>query len=478
MVNGKQGARRDGVFSAARALVHEELELFVAAGQQLDEIYSEELVREDDFPLGPGEKYAAEETPEGVRLKRLGVAAKCFRFPESHPYDNHFDFEGIGPIEDRKQAARMGILVMLAAADPDKGEVITPAMGVLANTPFEIEGEGRLPGIRGSHWLSWNETGWDDYNEPSPRVLKRLREAIDIVRHGSLDAVRKSRIPSGDGRPCDKPGLNPFDEAHRSLYDIIRHVSVFRENSTQWLQTQLLCVEPERQETLDWLIEYTRDWWATWTKLVSRTRDALTGLELKELEELVSDALGGVARLHVIFQEPVFYMDHEQPGDHLFRPMGVLGCRRDNDRYPISNYPRDQIDEALKPIGLLIERLSIYIDGSVVVEQPVVKKPKRKRSRSEIAHDEIKLALYLDENPRSNREEAAEYMGLSEGTISGSRAWKNHTKKKREAQQEARPSQFDNFDSLADPDSANIRSADGGKASSHRSISASNARRQ
>ncbi len=320
MVTGKHGARRDEVCSAARALVQEELELFEAAGQQLDAIYSEEMVREDDdFPLGPGERYAAKETPESVRLKRLGVAAKCFRFPESHPYDNHFDFEGIGPIEDRKQAARMGILVMLAAGDPDKGGVITPAMGVLANTPFEIKGKDRLPGIGGSQWLSWNETGWDDYNEPSPRVLKRLREAIDIVRHGSLDAARKSRIPSGDGRPCDQPGLNKYDEADRALRDVKRYVGHFRSSIEQWRIEWPYRFVDERRQELDEIKLLNRPWWQTWSDVLKRAREAVRALELQELTDLKQQALDGLMVIADIYSEPLFYLDHEEPGDHIYR---------------------------------------------------------------------------------------------------------------------------------------------------------------
>ncbi len=367
MVTGKHGARRDEVCSAARALVQEELELFEAAGQQLDEIYSEELVREDDdFPLGPGEKYAAEETPEGTRLKRLGVAAKCFRFPESHPYDNHFDFEGIGPIEDRKLAARMGILVMLAAGDPDKGEVITPAMGVLANTPYAIKSEDRLPGIGGSQWLFWNETGWDDYKEPSPRVLKRLRDAIDIVRHGSLDAARKSRIPSGDGRPCDQPGLNPYDELDRSLRDLLRHVDVFDGNASQWLETHQYDFGQKRDEQRDWLLDYTRQWWRTWEPAVKRLRNALSNVQRPELKDLNTEGLMALGKLNRIFSAPIMYMAHEEPGDHLLvRPLSVLGFQREDDRFLVSNYPSEQVSEAVRPIQRFLEALALFLEQEV-----------------------------------------------------------------------------------------------------------------
>ncbi len=214
MVSAAHSSDRDDVFQIARSLVREEWDLFVRAGQQIDEIYCEELVgRDDEIPLGPCERYAVKETFEFLRFKRLATAVQCFRYPQNHEFDNHLDFESNAPVEERKQSARRAILVMLAAADPEKGQVITDGMGVLANTPYEIEGDGELPEFGGSSWIPWAEDGWDEQNEPSPSVLKRLRNAIDVVRYGSVQGARQSRIPTGDGRPCDEPGLNRFDEA-------------------------------------------------------------------------------------------------------------------------------------------------------------------------------------------------------------------------------------------------------------------------
>lgn len=487
---------RDEVMRDARELVRDERDLFIKAGQQIDEIYSEELVRqdEDEIPLGPGERYAVEETFEGLRLLRLGVAAKCFRFPESHPDDNHFDFEGIGPIEDRKQAARMGILVMLAAADADKAQVITEEMGVLANIPYVIEGDGDLPAFGGSCWLSWIEKGWEDTNEPSPRVLKRLKSAIDFVRHGSLEAAQNSRVPSGDGRPCDKPGLNPHDELHRALRDLLRHVLVFDGNAAQWLETHQYDTGKELQQQRAWLLTNTRQWWETWIPAVKRVRDAIPNVQRSELKDFNAETLMALAKLNGIFYEPVGYLPHEQPGDHLLvRPLSVLGFQREDDRSLVSNYPRERVREAVGPIQRHLETLALFLDqeGEMhhianpesIVEpsskpaREMAKKPKRKRTRAEKVHDEAELALYLDDNPEATRDEAAAHMGLSGGTISNSPVWKSNRKKLKAARNEARPSQYEDFDQLADPESANIRSSDGGKAPALGSISASNARR-
>ena len=311
---------RDGVFHIARALVREESDLFANAGQQLDEIYSEQLVcRDDEIPLGPGEKYAVEETFEFQRFKRLAFAVQCFMYPQNHVYDNHLDFEGNAPVEERKQSARRAILVMLAAADPDKEQVVTNEMGVLANTPYEIEVDGDLPEFGGSSWIAWAEDGWDEKNEPSPRVLKRLRHAIDVVRHGSVKSARQSRIPTGDGRPCNEPGLNRFDEAERAIRDVQRFVKHFFYAVDQWRKEWHYRHDQSIREDLDFIRIDNRIWWAKWSGVMLRARQAVQLIDLQELTIAKQKAFDALAAINDQYQEPVFYSDHEEPGDHIFR---------------------------------------------------------------------------------------------------------------------------------------------------------------
>ncbi|MGJ8635580.1 MAG: hypothetical protein ACSHX5_01860 [Phycisphaerales bacterium] len=475
---------RDDVFQIARSLVREEWDLFVRAGQQIDEIYCEELVgRDDEIPLGPCERYAAEETFEFLRFKRLATAVQCFRYPQNHEFDNHLDFESNAPVEERKQSARRAILVMLAAADPEKGQVITDEMGVLANTPYEIEGDGELPEFGGSSWIPWAEDGWDEQNEPSPSVLKRLRNAIDVVRYGSVQAARQSRIPTGDGRPCDEPGLNRFDEAERSVRDVMRFVQHFVYCLDQhWKDWRYRYEEATRIE-LDAIRLENRNWWAKWSGVLMRAREAIRVIDLPEIAGAKQAAFDALTIIHDEYQEPVFYSDHEQPGDHILR----AAMNRGQDQVIADR--RARLNQAFKDLEPLCRGCRLYIDqppkGDQTAdlpdpdsEQQIEAKPKSKRrSEQERRQDDLAIAQYLADHPEATRNDLVSHTGLSAGTISQSPAWKRFKLIQKNARKEARPEECESFDSFADPDSAQIRSSDGGRASSMNKIKASNARR-
>lgn len=484
MVTVDHSSRRDGVFHIARALVKEESDLFANAGQQLDEIYSEQLVcRDDEIPLGPGEKYAVEETFEFLRFKRLAFAVQCFMYPQNHEYDNHLDFEGNAPIEERKQSARRAILVMLAAADPEKGQVVTKSMGVLANTPYEIESDGDFPEFGGSSWIAWAEEGWDEQNEPSPRVLKRLKHAIDVVRHGSVKAARQSRIPTGDGRPCDERGLNRFDEAERSIRDVQRSVQHFFYALDQWRKEWHYRHDQSRREDLDFILIDNRTWWAKWSGVMLRARQAVELIDLQELSNAKQKAFDALAVINDQYQEPVFYSDHEEPGDHIFR----AAMNRGQDE--LIEDRKTRLNQAFKDLEPLCSGCRLYIDQPPKgdqrtdvphpdSEQQIEAKPKSKRrSEQERRQDDIMIATFLADHPEATRNDLVSHTGLSAGTISKSPAWKRFKLIQKNARKEARPEECENFDSFADPDSAEIRSSDGGRASAMNKIKASNARR-
>ena len=357
MVSAAHSFERDGVFQIARSLVQKEWEHFIRAGQQIDEIYSEDLVCSDDeFPLGPGEEYAVEETFEFLRFKRLATAVQCFRFPQNHKYDNHFDFESNAPVDERKQSARRGILVMLAAADPEKDQVFTDELGVLANTPYEMESEGELPEFGGSEWISWGEDGWDEQNEPSPRVLKRLRHAIDVVHHGSVQAARLSRIPTGDGRPCDEPGVNRFDEAERSVRDVRRFVQHFVYCLDQYRTDWHYRYEEAIRKELSAIRIENRRWWAKWSGVMMRAREAIRAIDLPELAGAKQAAFDALTIIHDEYQEPVFYSDHEEPGDHIFR----AAMNRGQDE--VITDRRARLNHAFNDLEPLCRGCRMYID--------------------------------------------------------------------------------------------------------------------
>ncbi len=367
MVSAAHSSNRDDVFHIARALVKKEWDLFVLAGEQIDEIYSEELVRRDDeIPLSPGERYAVEETFEFLRFKRLATAVQCFRYPQNHVYDNHLDFEGNAPDDERKQSARRAILVMLSAADPEKFQVITDEIGVLASTPYEIEGGGKLPDFGGSSWIAWAEDGWDEQNEPSPRVLKRLRHAIDVVRHGSVQAARQNRIPTGDGRPCDEPGLNRFDEAERSVRDVMRYVQHFHYCLDHYRKDWHYRFEEATRKELDSMRLNNRDWWSKWSGVMHRAREAVRAIDLAELSGAKQKAFDALTVINDEYQVPVFYSDHEEPGDHIFR----AAMNRGQDE--LIEDRKTRLNQAFRDLEPLCSGCRLYLnqhDQIPVVEQ-------------------------------------------------------------------------------------------------------------
>ncbi len=426
MVDGRHASNRIDVFHAARALVNEEPALFVIAGQQIDEMYSEESVRVDDeIPLGPGERYAVEETFEYLRLKRLTSAVHCFMYPQRHVYDNHLDFEGNDPVEKRKQSARRAILVMLAAADPDKQQAVTREMGVLANIPYEFEGDEDLPEFGGSSWISWSEEGWHEHNEPSPRVLKRLRDAIDIARHGSVQAARMSRIPSGDGRPCDEPGLNRFDETERALRDVMRYVQHFHYCVDQHRRDWHYRYDEAIRKELDAMRHDNREWWARWSGVMLRAREAIRTIDLPELADAKQAAFNGLTVIHDLYHEPVMYVDHEVPGDHIFR----AAMSRGQDEVIADGKTR--LNRAFEGLEQLCRGCRLYIDQpdlvlrvdetQALVVEPKAEGPAKKPISVEAATHKALAIVKKRGWPRSRGKASiramAEEVGCSPSTI-------------------------------------------------------------
>ena len=480
MVPHNHASRRDLIVRRARKQVMDERVQFALAGQHLDELYNAETVRIDDpDPLKPGENYAVQETPEQVLFMRLGAALDCLRYPDQHRYDNHLDFQANASIEARRMRARMAVLVLLAAIDPNKGKAIDSSMGEIASIPFELweyKDNEEQPSFGGSEWIRWDEPHWDYPNEPSPGVLKVFQNAIGVATHGSIEAARKSRIPSGDGRPCDHGGMNWADECERSLRDVSRFVCHFHYCVTHYRKEWPFRYEEDtRKELLEIKLD-NRTWWKKWADVITRARKSITSIDRPELASAKQRAFEALCVIADAYQEPLMYLDHEQAGDHLFR-------RAQEWRAGDEDTKRLQtLSKALDDLEPLRKGCELYID-KVEVEEPIEQpveveaKPKGKRSELQRLADERKLAEFLSKNPRATRQQVAEHVGVSVGTISGTRAWMVFKGAQKQARKEARPEHFENLDELADPKSAMIRDADGARAPDSRKIKASNARR-
>lgn len=480
MISSSHALQRDELVRRARELVKEDQLQFTLAGQRLDAKYSEETVRIDDpDPLEPGETYAVQETPEQVLFMRLGAALDCLRYPDQHRYDNHLDFQANASIDDRRMRARMAVLVLLAAIDPNKGEVIDSSMGEIASIPFELweyKGNEEQPSFGGSEWINWSEPRWDHPNEPSPGVLKVFGHAIDVAKHGSVEAARRSRIPSGDGRPCDHDGKNWADECERSLRDVSRFVCHFHYCVTHYRKEWPFRFEEDtRKELLEIKLD-NRTWWAKWAGVITRARNAITTVDRPELASAKQRAFEALCVIADAYQEPLMYLDDEQGGDHLFRRAQEWRAGdEDTKRLQTLSKALDDLEPLRKGCGLYLDE----VEEKEPNELPVVfeAKPKGKRSELQRLADERKLAIFLSENPNATRDQAAKHIGVAGGTISKTQAWKLFSQNRKQARKEARPEHFENLDELADPKSAMIRDADGARAPDSRKIKASNARR-
>ena len=362
MISSRHALVREEVIHRARELVKSDRVQFTRAGQQLDDLYTEEIVRLDDpDPLEPGEKYALQENSEQILFMRLDAAIHCLLFPSQHRYDNHLDFLSNASEEDRRMSARMAVLVLLAAIDANKFEVIDESMGKIASIPFEIcefKDNKEQQRFGGSAWIDWSVRGWDYPNEPSPDVIRLLKEAVDVAEYGSIKAARKSRIPSGDGRPCDLDGRNKYDECERSLRDLARYVDHFHYCETHYREEWSFRDEVDtRKELLDIKIE-NRKWWAKWPDVVNRVRKSITSIHLPELNHAKQRAFEALCDIVDVYKDPVLYLEYEQAGDHLFRRAQAKGKEStDAKRLQILSKALDDLEPLRKGCGLYLDEV-------------------------------------------------------------------------------------------------------------------------
>lgn len=397
MISPSHALRRDELVRRAREIVLEERVQYALAGKRLDARYSEETVRiEDPDPLGPGEKYAVQETPEQVLFMRLGAALDCLRYPDQHRYDNHLDFQANASIEDRRMRARMAVLVLLAAIDPNKGEVIDSTMGEIASIPFELWGyknSQEQPSFGGSDWINWSEPGWDHPNEPSPGVLKVFQHAIDVATHGSIEVARKSRIPSGDGRPCDHDGENWADECERSLRDVSRFVCHFHYCVTHYRKEWAFRFEEDtRKELLEIKLD-NRTWWAKWADVIKRARKSITSIDRPELASAKQRAFEALCVIADAYQEPLMYLDDEQGGDHLFRRAQEWRAGdEDTKRLQTLSKALDDLEPLRKGCGLYLDEVEVEEPRPMIPQQQVIQVViAQERRAEEVAKDSSKV---------------------------------------------------------------------------------------
>jgi hypothetical protein len=105
------------------------------------------------------------------------------------------------------------------------------------------------------------------------------------------------------------------------------------------------------------------------------------------------------------------------------------------------------------------------------------KKKGRRRTKAEIERDNRLLTMFLIENPTGTKDQAAELIGVSTGTIGNSSPWQRRQLLRRENLKEARPMHIEDLDALADSESSQIRDSNGALPRDSVKIRASHSRR-
>lgn len=171
--------RLDVLFPDARHIIRCTPEAFGVAGARLAELFSESFARRC--------RDLTDAAPKTVLLHRIDLARLAATLSDyspdpEMPEASWLDFQCNAPMADRQEAARLVVLAILLAADPDAGSVINKGMCELVGLGW-YDGPG---GLLGRGLIDWREPGWEDGDSPSDRVLDRLQAALQLIRDGSI----------------------------------------------------------------------------------------------------------------------------------------------------------------------------------------------------------------------------------------------------------------------------------------------------
>lgn len=204
----------DSLYSQSRALITREQELFSIAGQELAARYSVEHAK------NPNNDECVDGLPrQNYSPKQLLITRICFAKDDAVNQDGSIESWSlsISPTHkkhERVYSARMVILAIVLAADPDANEYITPEICELAELQYEMS-EQEILGRLCVSWY-WNENnlhlcpGINRHNCPTPEALRVLESALKLVCEGvprniasesALSSVLTTDVPDADFRP-------------------------------------------------------------------------------------------------------------------------------------------------------------------------------------------------------------------------------------------------------------------------------------
>ncbi len=429
--------RRDALFERARSLIRSDPEAFTEAGRKVAELFPAERAIEPGHP----------DHAERGCIRRFGLftridfarQAACDPAGALVESGGWFDFDANAPNDERAFSARMVILAILLGADPQASEVVTPEVCELGALPWDTGSSTEL----GRGWVDWHERDWPHGNEPSPRVLDRLDRAMDLLDRASVPHAEPA--PSNGSGPvdydCTKPGLNRVDEARRATHDLCRLAESFGGIAQRRADAQHDPVA-ERNRIMVELRDYARVVYGQWEPALVRVRRAIQairsaasgwGIELGPADDAIN-------ALRVAFDKPLVLTHGEQPGDHLFRPMNALGLG-----YPRDTGPRLNFDGLALAVGAVADLSNALrgideagLDGGQTGGAGVQRKRRPNRTDADKAKDALAIAGYLIDQPNATRDQIARALRIAPGHVSGSGAWKSHTRQRVEARAQNR----------------------------------------
>tara|TARA_R110002072_G_scaffold42064_13_gene118249 strand:- start:32837 stop:33655 length:819 start_codon:yes stop_codon:yes gene_type:complete len=175
----------DSLYRRAQELISQETELFMIAGKQLAELFS------DEYAKNPYQDKCVDELPrQGMSSQQLLLFRICSARNAAVAQNSAIDLSPLdfGPTHRKSiriLKARQAILAILLAADPDANDYITADICELALLQFE----STEPQTFGRKWVPWNWKEEDQYlcpgtrchTCPTPEALFTLESALKLV---------------------------------------------------------------------------------------------------------------------------------------------------------------------------------------------------------------------------------------------------------------------------------------------------------
>lgn len=198
MIDRDRAERRDRLFEFARNAICRDAERFASAGSEIGKVFSDELAI-SETPTGFSQPSGrCTWTPEQLLFARLDLVLQAVLTPGS-ARAVLFDFLGNDSREEREHRARMFVLAVLLAGDPEIDSRMNTQLCELAALPWRSRDWRMCRSL-----LAWNRGPHDDGDEPPASVLDRLEAALRLV---GIPASQPRREETVWLKPSEVAGL-------------------------------------------------------------------------------------------------------------------------------------------------------------------------------------------------------------------------------------------------------------------------------